>query len=415
MASGGYYIMLVLGLLLLLGTMPGHEAAPASEGEPDHLVRVYRIDQQQYEKVLNLTNAKNFISEARLISGGFSSVSNGFNSLTKDLSSGWNSLLRIVGFTPTSKQNEVKVDGQPLCVVKTREGVVADQIYADFEDDSVINCIVVLENKNTLENKVLGGTVTYDGSPAQYPVPSTSEDISNLVRLHDISSPLAAPPAPGKETQDTEEMVVAEPMVTFIVEDEPESTTLTPIVESKTTISTTENPNQAVRPKSKPKPKVRATNAPKSRKQTVRRRPSYKTSNINGHKFTSRQYENPYSQYGSENSYSYPEQNSYPYPYASFSPALTPDPYYGQQFGPAPFYGQPSYGPSNTSPYPYGYNSFYEQTEEPTIPGNGEEEIYGLVEEVPEDVDEDSSELDNYNRSNDPYSVHVQNGWGYDY
>ncbi|KAH8280247.1 hypothetical protein KR018_000911, partial [Drosophila ironensis] len=125
----------------------------------EKLVRVYEINEEQYERVLQLTKGKNVISEARLINGGFATVS-------ETLSSGWHSLLRIVGLTTVTKSDEeekVDFDGQPLCVIKSREG---DSLGRDEEvpsarsngkgidaddDDSAIHCIVVLKKDPELE------------------------------------------------------------------------------------------------------------------------------------------------------------------------------------------------------------------------------------------------------------------------
>ncbi|KAH8279344.1 hypothetical protein KR026_006989 [Drosophila bipectinata] len=144
-----------LALLLFLGIFAALQAAPSSSPETkrEQLVRVYEINEEQYERVLQLTKGKNLISEARLINGGFATVS-------ETLSSGWHSLLRIVGLTTISKADEaekIDFDGQPLCVIKTREGepMGRDEEVADArsldraieseDDESAIHCIVVLK------------------------------------------------------------------------------------------------------------------------------------------------------------------------------------------------------------------------------------------------------------------------------
>ncbi|KAH8320747.1 hypothetical protein KR067_008478, partial [Drosophila pandora] len=135
--------------------------APSTSPETkrEQLVRVYEINEEQYERVLQLTKGKNLISEARLINGGFATVS-------ETLSSGWHSLLRIVGLTTLSKADEaekIDFDGQPLCVIKTREGepMGRDEEVASErslgraieseENESAIHCIVVLKKDPELE------------------------------------------------------------------------------------------------------------------------------------------------------------------------------------------------------------------------------------------------------------------------
>lgn len=120
-------------------------------------MRVYEINEEQYQRVLQLTKGKNLISEGRLINGGFATVSD-------TLSSGWNSLLRIVGLTTLSKADEtekVAFDGQPLCVIKSRDGEGREEDVPsarssardieDEEEDSAIHCIVVLKKDVELE------------------------------------------------------------------------------------------------------------------------------------------------------------------------------------------------------------------------------------------------------------------------
>ncbi|KAH8301458.1 hypothetical protein KR059_003848, partial [Drosophila kikkawai] len=130
-----------------------------SEANREQLVRVYEINQEQYERMLQLTKGRKVISEARLINGGFATVSESFS---ETISSGWHSLLRIVGLTTVSKADEAeKVDfeSQPLCVIKTREDEPVGRneevasarssgkgIEAD-DEDSAIHCIVVLKKE----------------------------------------------------------------------------------------------------------------------------------------------------------------------------------------------------------------------------------------------------------------------------
>ncbi|XP_016992914.2 DNA translocase FtsK [Drosophila takahashii] len=142
-------LQLSLALLLFLALFASLETAPSSSSG-EKFVRVYEINEEQYARVLQLTKGKNVISEARLINGGFATVS-------ETLSSGWNSLLRIVGLTTLSRADEAeKVDfeGQPLCVIKSREGEGRDEEVTsarssgraiEDEEDSAIHCIVVLK------------------------------------------------------------------------------------------------------------------------------------------------------------------------------------------------------------------------------------------------------------------------------
>ncbi|EDV55353.1 histone-lysine N-methyltransferase SETD1A [Drosophila erecta] len=154
-------LQMSLSLLLFLALFASLETAPPSPSssgvKQEQYVRVYEINEDQYQRVLQLTNGKNVISEARLINGGFATVSD-------TLSSGWNSLLRIVGLTTLSKPDEaekVEFDGQPLCVIKSREGEGRDEDATsarssardieDDEEDSAIHCIVVLKKDGELE------------------------------------------------------------------------------------------------------------------------------------------------------------------------------------------------------------------------------------------------------------------------
>lgn len=121
-------------------------------------MRVYEINKEQYERVLQLTKGRNVISEARLINGGFATVG---ESVSDTISSGWHSLLRIVGLTTASKADEEEkgdFEGQPLCVIKTRQGEALGRdeevtsarssgrgIEGDEGEDSAIHCIVVLK------------------------------------------------------------------------------------------------------------------------------------------------------------------------------------------------------------------------------------------------------------------------------
>ncbi|XP_022231584.2 uncharacterized protein LOC111080335 [Drosophila obscura] len=146
-------LMMLLGLFASLDAAPSPSTRESKKSRRQELVRVYSINQKQYDRVLQLTQGKNVISEARLINGGFATVSD-------SLSSGWHSLLRIVGLTTLSKANEetkVDFDGQPLCVIKTREDAPREEGSArssatDTQDEEeAINCIVVLKKEPDLE------------------------------------------------------------------------------------------------------------------------------------------------------------------------------------------------------------------------------------------------------------------------
>lgn len=118
-------------------------------------MRVYPINEEQYEHLQKLTNGKNVISEARLTSAGFTSVRD-------SIDSGWNSLLRIIGLTSTTRSDDTKIDidGQPLCVMRRSlsdaqpRGKAGEQeatkTAGEQDDDSVINCIVVLKDDPAL-------------------------------------------------------------------------------------------------------------------------------------------------------------------------------------------------------------------------------------------------------------------------
>ncbi|XP_034480004.1 uncharacterized protein LOC117785856 [Drosophila innubila] len=137
-----------LSLFLVLATLSCPEAAPSADKDSkvEQLVRVYPINEEQYEKLLQFTNGKNVISEARLTSAGFTSVRN-------SLDSGWNSLLRIMGLTTTSRSEVAKIDidGQPLCVM--RRSFDESEARATSDEDSVINCIVVLKKDSISETQ----------------------------------------------------------------------------------------------------------------------------------------------------------------------------------------------------------------------------------------------------------------------
>lgn len=143
----------------------------------EQLVRVYPINEEQYEKLMQLTNGKNVISEARLTSAGFTAVRN-------SLDSGWNSLLRIMGLTTTSRSDVAKIDidGQPLCVMKRSFDDTESRATAD--DDSVINCIVVLKKDPALETPTVGNSnpsfapYWYQESAAATPVQMPQDQLS---------------------------------------------------------------------------------------------------------------------------------------------------------------------------------------------------------------------------------------------
>ncbi|KAH8372815.1 hypothetical protein KR009_005392 [Drosophila setifemur] len=143
-----------LALLLFLALFASLETAPSTShgADQEQLVRVYEINEDQYKRVLQLANGKNVISEARLINGGFATVS-------ETLSSGWHSLLRIVGLTTLSRTDEaekIDLDTQPLCVIRAREGEsgreeeLGKAIESD-EEESAIHCIVVLKKDTDSE------------------------------------------------------------------------------------------------------------------------------------------------------------------------------------------------------------------------------------------------------------------------
>ncbi|XP_017864534.1 PREDICTED: protein FREE1 [Drosophila arizonae] len=123
-------------------------AAPSTEKE-EQAVRVYPISEEQYERLLQITDGNNLISEGRLTTAGFASVRN-------TLGSGWQSLLRIVGFTPTrTDQPKIDIDGQPLCVMR-RNVYDAESLSVEGKsangEESVINCIVVLKRDPALQS-----------------------------------------------------------------------------------------------------------------------------------------------------------------------------------------------------------------------------------------------------------------------
>lgn len=113
------------------------------------MVRVYPISEEQYERLLQITDGKNLISEGRLTTAGFTSVRN-------TLGSRWHSLLRIVGLTSTrAEQPQIDIDGQPLCVMKRNiydaesRGIEG---RSGHDEESVINCIVVLKRDPALQS-----------------------------------------------------------------------------------------------------------------------------------------------------------------------------------------------------------------------------------------------------------------------
>lgn len=170
-------------------------------------MRVYPINEEQYERLQKLTNGKNVISEARLTSAGFTSVRD-------SLDSGWNSLLRIMGLTTTTRSDasKIDIDGQPLCVMKRSLSEVqprdAQAKEAAEEDDSVINCIVVLKEDGADEGINAGITnpnfapYWFNGNAeegaAEQPTEqeATPERASAVAPAADSTSAVAPMPAP---------------------------------------------------------------------------------------------------------------------------------------------------------------------------------------------------------------------------
>ncbi|XP_017072576.2 vacuolar protein sorting-associated protein 37C [Drosophila eugracilis] len=348
-------LQLSLALLLFVALFASLETAPSSSSgvNQEKFVRVYEINEEQYERVLQLTKGKNVISEARLINGGFATVS-------ETLSSGWNSLLRIVGLTTLSRAEEAEkfdFDGQPLCLIKTREGEGRDEDVTSArssgkaidaeEEDSAIHCIVVLKKDGDFE------------LPSQEPQANFAP--------YGIK-PQTANPVEESPVQDQREEVVEE-------EEADEKTTPAPLRKKKV--------NKSTYPKA-----------------------SLSEDDADG----SRQYPSGYPplppQYGTP----YPTQPYGGYPY---SPYINPQPYpnpqpFGPQlpYGPSP-YGQPSYGPYPQQPYgpqppigPYNPQQYYSAYGYPYLDqnqlaqANAIKEVEKAEADDDEEEDEDSYETD---------------------
>ncbi|XP_017051529.1 vacuolar protein-sorting protein BRO1 [Drosophila ficusphila] len=282
-----------LAVLLFVALFASLETAPSSTPgtKQEELVRVYEINEEQYERVLQLTNGKNLISEARVINGGFATVGD-------TISSGWNSFLRIVGLTSVTKADEaekVDFDGQPLCVIKTREGEGREEnvttarssgraIEAE-DEESAIHCIVVLKKDSDFE---LPNKDSHPNFAQYWNQPQTPQTVDE--------SPV--------QNEAEEEVVEEEPVVT---------TTPAPLRRKKINKST--YPRVAL---------------------------------LQDDSDGSRQYSYP-PQYGTPYP---PPYGGYPYsPYPNQPPYPGPQPYGSQiPYGPQP-YGQPPYGPYPPQPY----------------------------------------------------------------
>ncbi|EDW02448.1 uncharacterized protein LOC6560105 [Drosophila grimshawi] len=194
------------GLLLVLGSLSCAKAAPPMEKEAadqlkvEQLVRVYPISEEEYERLLKLTDGKNAISEARLTSAGFSSVRN-------SLDSGWHSLLRIMGLTTTSRSvPTIDTEDQPLCVMKRN---ISDD--AANGEDPVINCVVVV--KPGLEQDPISSTTPY---LAIYWDPETNTPIEQTVPQQEIQpATQAAAEVDVPVAQEELEMTTTSPVILF--------------------------------------------------------------------------------------------------------------------------------------------------------------------------------------------------------
>ncbi|BFG06102.1 trithorax group protein osa [Drosophila madeirensis] len=366
----------LLPLLMLLGLFASLEAAPSSstggskKSRPEELVRVYSINAEQYARVLQLTQGRNVISEARLINGGFATVGD-------SLSSGWHSLLRIVGLTTLSKADEdpkVDFDGQPLCVIKTREDAPREEgsprsssTNNQDEEESAINCIVVLKKEHDLEQP------TPDHYQYLYSVPAPQ---SAVVPQEAAPQAAVVPPVESAAVGEPAEQVAEQ--VEEQVDEE----------------ITTEAPQRS---------------RSKSKKENTSSEST--TDSFEEHFEVPRQYGAGYPppppQYGGYSPYG-------GYPYSPYSPPVQPygaQPYppYGQSlspyapqqpfglqqpFGPqqpfggqppigSPYYPQPYYG--QPAPNPYAPYSYFEQTQ-------AQNEVEKAEADDEQDEDEDSSE-----------------------
>ncbi|XP_030238961.1 uncharacterized protein LOC108652657 [Drosophila navojoa] len=170
------------------------EAAPSTEKE-GQVVRVYPISEEQYERLLQLTDGKNLISEGRLTTAGFTSVRN-------TLGSGWNSLLRIVGLTSTrTEQPKIDIDGQPLCVMRRNiydAESLGIQGRSSNDEESVINCIVVLKRDPALQTL---SSSNPDFAPYWYTEQSDEQPLQQLQPLQQAAQPVELDFAPEAEQQ----------------------------------------------------------------------------------------------------------------------------------------------------------------------------------------------------------------------
>ncbi|KAH8257997.1 hypothetical protein KR038_003848, partial [Drosophila bunnanda] len=344
------------------------------EANQEQLVRVYEINQEQYDRMLQLTKGRKVISEARLINRGFATVSESFS---ETISSGWHSLLRIVGLTTVSKADEAeKVDfeSQPLCVIKTREdepagrdGEVASArssgrgIEAD-DEDSAIHCIVVLKKESDQE------------LPSQDPHPNYAQywNPPQAAQPVEDSAAVKQPEQVQEENEEREEVEV-------------EVTTTAPLKRKKMNKST----------------------YPKSASQDD---DSDGSRQYGGYPLPP-QYGTPYppSPYGGYPYSPYPSPQPFgpqgPYgqsPYGSLPPFGPPQPYPPQpQFPPQ----QPYVNPYNPQPqgYPYGYGFPYLDQSQ-LAQANAIKEAEKPQAEEEDDEDEDSyEEEDDYKRRFYPY------------
>ncbi|XP_017145640.2 LOW QUALITY PROTEIN: uncharacterized protein LOC108158008 [Drosophila miranda] len=352
-----------LTLLLLLGLFASLEAAPSPSNEeskrsqPEKLVRVYSINEEQYKRVLQLTQGNNVISEGRLINGGFATVSD-------SLSSGWNSLLRIVGFTTLSKADEatrVGFDGQPLCVIRTREDAPRDEgsrrssgkaIQPPMEEaeESAIDCIVVLKKETDFELPTQDPYQHWYSETAPQSVGALPvEHIEKVEEQMELDKTTEAPP---KSRSKSKNQNISSEYTTDSSEDQ------------------SDVPRQygAGYPSPPPPPPQYGAYSP-----------------YGGY---------PYSPYSPQ---SYGPQTYAPYAQSPYPPQLPfgpqqpfglQQPFGGQSPIGSPYYPQPYYG--QTSPNPYAPYSYYEQPQ-------AINEVEKAEAEDDQDEDEDSYEVENDN------------------
>ncbi|TDG48899.1 hypothetical protein AWZ03_004583 [Drosophila navojoa] len=330
--------------------------APSTEKE-GQVVRVYPISEEQYERLLQLTDGKNLISEGRLTTAGFTSVRN-------TLGSGWNSLLRIVGLTSTrTEQPKIDIDGQPLCVMRRNiydAESLGIQGRSSNDEESVINCIVVLKRDPALQTL---SSSNPDFAPYWYTEQSDEQPLQQLQPLQQAAQPVELDFAPEAEQQ----------------------------LERIRTTTTTSAPKVTKKKRNKSKSIPKSKSKSKNKK---RARPAL------GSVFAvpaSRQYGSPYgppaapplpppppppvptAPYGSAygGAYPFPSYGQYN-PYAAYSQQLpfSPQSAFGQQPYPysPPYYGQnPYYNP----PAP----AYYEQQDkqEEDADEDEEDEEYGHI------------------------------------